>query len=150
MMSPCKHLDDTRPLGPKYRSGAWLRKFVGDRAGTIALEFGFVLPIFLTFVFGTVEIGRYMWSEHALNYAAEQASRYAIANPSVSNSDVQAYTLDQLMTVDQSTVTVTVANETINGIDYLTVTASLPYSTILPLVPLGAVTLTSVARVPVT
>ena len=75
------------------RSGArvnrWTRHCLFDRAGTAAIEFGMVLPVFLLFIFGTVEFGRFMWSEHALDYAAEQASRYALANPSASLTDVQ-------------------------------------------------------------
>ena len=86
-----------------------------------------VLPMFLLFIFGTVEIGRFMWSEHALDYAAEQASRYALANPSASLAEVQNFAEAQVMTVNDTDVNVSVVNETLDGIDYLKVTVSGTY-----------------------
>lgn len=127
----------------------WRRRFLGDRAGTAALDFGLVFPLFLFFVFGTIEVGRFMWSAHALDYAAEQASRFALANPSASHTDVQTYAESQVMTVNQSEVSVTVTDELLDGIDYLKVTVNHPFETLLPLVPLGPFNLTRVARVPV-
>ena len=136
-----------------FRSGARLnrrtRHCLSDRAGTAAIEFAIVLPVFLLFIFGTLEIGRFMWSEHALDYASEQASRYALANPSASLADIQSFAETQVMTVNDSEVTVLVVSETLDGIDYLKVTVTHLYKTLLPLVPFGPFTLTRVARIPV-
>lgn len=135
-------------LGCGVRFSRRVRGFFNNCAGNAAIEFGMAIPIFLLFVFGTVEVGRFMWSEHALNYAADQAARFALANPSASNNDVKTYAESQVMTVKGSEVTVTVANELLDGIDYLNVTVTYPFQTLLPYVPLGPYTLTRVSRIP--
>ena len=61
---------------------AWL-----DRAGAAAVTFALTLPPFLLLVYATIEVGRVMWTDHALAHAAAQATRYAIAHPTASNSD---------------------------------------------------------------
>ena len=121
---------------------------LADRAGMSAVEFGLALPVFLLFVFGTIEFGRVLWSQHALGYAAEQAARYALANPSATPTEIETYAEGQIMTVEKGAVTVTVAPETFDGIDYLTVTVAYPFEAILPLIPLGGLSLTGVARIP--
>ena len=135
-------------LGCSVRLSRWARGFLNNCAGIAAIEFGMVLPVFLVFMFGTIEVGRFMWSENALDYAADQAARYALANPSASNNDVKTYAESQVMTVKGSEVTVTVANELLDGIDYLNVTVTYPFQTLLPYVPLGPYTLTRVSRIP--
>jgi Flp pilus assembly protein TadG len=119
-----------------------------DNAGLAAVEFGMALPVFLLFVFGTIEFGRILWSKHALDYAAEQSTRYALANPDATTGEIQTYAEGQLMTVDRSAVTVTVVQENLNGIDYLSVTMAYPFQAILPFLPLGSFSLTGVSRIP--
>lgn len=136
--------------GWNVRVKHWARRCLTNCSGTAAIEFGLVLPVFLSLVFGTVEFGRFMWSGNALDYASEQASRYALAHPSASHSEVQTFAETQVMTVNNSEVTVTVTDETLDGIDYLKVTVTHPFETLLPLVPLGPFTLTRVSRIPVT
>jgi Flp pilus assembly protein TadG len=138
----------SKPYYCVVAASRWTRRCLVDRAGTAAVEFGMVIPVFLAMVFGTVEFARYMWSEHALDYAAEQASRYALANPSASNTDVKTYAENQVMTVNESKVTITVVDENLDGIEYLKVTVTHPFETLLPLVPFGPFTLTRVARIP--
>jgi len=124
-----------------------VRGFLKNCAGNAAIEFGMAIPVFLLFVFGTVEVGRFMWSENALDFAADQAARFALANPSASNNDVKTYAEGQVITVKGSEVTVTVSNELLDGINYLNVTVTYPFQTLLP-VPLGSYTLTRVSRIP--
>lgn len=133
------------------RAVRFIRRLGGalaDRGGIAAVEFGMVLPVFLLLIFGTIEFSRVLWSQHALGYAAEQAARYAIANPSATTEEVRTYAETQVMTVDKSAVTVTVAQESLDGIDYLTVTVAYPFQAILPFVPLGSLSLTGLSRVP--
>ena len=125
-----------------------LRGALADRGGIAAVEFGLALPVFLLFIFGTIEFSRVLWSQHALGYAAEQAARYAIANPSATTDEVRTYAETQVMTVDKSAVTVTVVQESLDGISYLTVTVAYPFQALLPFVPLGSLSLTGLSRIP--
>lgn len=45
------------------------------RDGIAAVEFALLAPVFLITLLGTIEIGRLMWTQNALNYAVQEASR---------------------------------------------------------------------------
>ena len=62
--------------------------------------------------------------------------------------EIQSYAQNQLMTVKKSAVTVTVAQENLDGIDYLTVRLAYPYQAMLPLLPFDSLSLTGISRIP--
>ncbi len=103
---PCRR-DREAPLGheqdearqcrpPWFGSPAALR----DRSGATAIEFALTLPVFLLFVFGLVEFSRVLWTNNALEYGAEQAARYALANPTASASELQTLAASQVPTLN--------------------------------------------------
>lgn len=143
-----KHPRNANPanIGQRFLRGA--RALLTNRDGLAAVEFGLALPVFLLMVYGTIEFGRLMWSDHALDYSAEQGVRYALANPLATNSQIKTYAESQLMTVDKSDVTVTVGPEVLDGITYLTVTVVYAFQAILPFVPFGSISLTGTSRIP--
>lgn len=130
----------TRPVGA-------VRRALASRDGVAAVEFAFAISVFIVFLMGVVEVGRALWTEHALDYAAEQATRYVLGNPDASNVDIQNYAESQLMTVDIGAVTVTVVDEVLDGISYLTVKVAYPFQASVAFVPLGSINLTGVSRI---
>ncbi len=54
-----------------------------NSAGTTALEYGLILPVFLLFLLGIMDLGRLMWVFMALNRATEAAARCAAVNSTV-------------------------------------------------------------------
>ena len=57
------------------------------RSGTTAVEFALVAPLFLMFLFGTVEFGRLLWTREALQQSAIAGARcMALAQGAVQNS----------------------------------------------------------------
>ena len=56
----------------------WWRAFVADRQGTSAAEFVLVLPLFLLFLFGLIDAGRYAWLLNQLEKGAQAGVRYAV------------------------------------------------------------------------
>ena len=56
-----------------------LRAFLRDRRGASAAEFALVLPLFLLFLLGTIDAGRYIWAVNE----AERRRRSASAGPSL-------------------------------------------------------------------
>lgn len=117
-----------------------------DRTGTAAITFAMGLPVLLLFMCGLIEFGRFMWTDHALAHAAGQATRYAIANPSASMSEIESYAASQLLSVDKNAASVTAVQESLDGIPYLTVTVAYPFQTMLPYIPLGSLSLTGISR----
>src|SRR6185437_1248015 len=47
----------------------------GDDAGSSAIEFALVFPVFILMVLGIFETGRALWTQSLLNYAVQTAAR---------------------------------------------------------------------------
>jgi len=64
-----------------------------DQRGTTAVEMALVLPSLLLFLLGTIEFGRAIWIQSALNYAVAQAARCASNNTTTcgSASEIAAF-----------------------------------------------------------
>lgn len=76
------------------------------RRGTTVVETALVLPVFLLFVLGLIELGHSMMVAHVLRSACRQAARIGSTEGN-STADVQAKTLQVLgSAVDTSKVTV--------------------------------------------
>ena len=58
----------------RHRGFARLR---GSQDGTTAIEMALLLPVFLSLLLGIEEFGRALWTQSALQYAVEAASRCA-------------------------------------------------------------------------
>lgn len=50
------------------------------------VEFALVLPVFLLLVFGIIDLGRMVWMENTLAFAAREGTRYAIVHGSYSSA----------------------------------------------------------------
>jgi hypothetical protein len=87
------------------RTFAW--RLGQDAGGTAAVEFGLIALPALMLLLGSMEVGRMMWTQSALNFATEEAARYASvtivahnAYPSVTacptSSQITAYAANAL------------------------------------------------------
>jgi Flp pilus assembly protein TadG len=65
-----------------------------SRGGATAIEMAFLLPVFLGFLLGIEEFGRALWTQTALQYAVEAASRCAAVSPG-NCTDVPSYAATQ-------------------------------------------------------
>ena len=100
--------------------------------GVTAVETALLLPVFLLFLLGICEFGRMLWTQSALQYAAEAAARCAVvssAGTCNSTSATQTYAAGKVigMTIPSSTFTVT---GSCSGT--ITVTASYDFDFIVP------------------
>ncbi len=76
---------------------AFRKRRRSNRLGTTIVETALVLPIFLLFVFGLVELGRAMFVQHVLNSACRTAARIGSTEGN-STASVKARTLQVLGT----------------------------------------------------
>ena len=66
-----------------------LRRFLSHSDdGQSMIEFALILPLFLLIVTGVFDVGRAVWQENTLAYAAREGTRYAIVHGSASDSPV--------------------------------------------------------------
>lgn len=77
----------------------WKRKTISRRRGVAAMEFAFVAPAFLLFVFGLVELVRMLMLQQALTNAAREGCRKAVMATTVSSSDVDTAVRDYLQSI---------------------------------------------------
>lgn len=65
--------------------------------GTIAIEYGLILPVLLLLTLGIMDIGRLLWTYITLTRAAEAAARCAAVNTTLcgTSSAVQDYAVQQ-------------------------------------------------------
>jgi Flp pilus assembly protein TadG len=69
-----------------------VRALAGSRSGNTALEFAFIAPAMLMFIFGIAEVGRVLWMQNALDYSVVDAARCLSNSPSTCASASQAQT----------------------------------------------------------
>jgi Flp pilus assembly protein TadG len=57
-----------------------LRRLAGETRGSTAVEFGLLAPALMLVLVGTIEFGRLLWTQSALNYGVQEAARCASVN----------------------------------------------------------------------
>lgn len=118
-----------------------------DRHGSLALEFGLVLPFVIVMLVGILDVGRLMGDQHALDRGVEVAARYAVVNSSSASTGTITTQFDQAVQPllgSCATCTVSVSfNPSYQPGATVTVTASYPWTPTLPLMLLSATTLSS-------
>jgi Flp pilus assembly protein TadG len=67
-----------------------VRALAGSRSGNAAVEFAFIAPAMLMFIFGVAEVGRVLWMQNALDYSVVEAARCLSNSPSTCGSASQA------------------------------------------------------------
>jgi TadE-like protein len=64
---------------------SFLRTFLRDRSGGPAAEFALVLPIALVFMFGIIDVGRFMWAYNQAEKATQMGARFAVTTDPVAS-----------------------------------------------------------------
>lgn len=80
-------------------------------AGTVAIEMAFLLPAFLLFLYGILELSHYAFTEIALGDAARLGARYAMVRGATSSapataSSIASYVKGEIGLVNPNDVTV--------------------------------------------
>ena len=55
-----------------------MRGFIHDRRGASAAEFALVLPLLMLFLFGIIDVGRWMWTYNQAEKATQMGARMAV------------------------------------------------------------------------
>jgi Flp pilus assembly protein TadG len=103
---------------------------VGNR-GAAAVEFAFIGPPLILMLFGSIECGRMLGTLSALQYAVEQAARYAVVSCSTTcatTAQIQSCAVSAAYGQSLSTSVFSVATPSCGT----QVSASLPYMTAKP------------------
>jgi Flp pilus assembly protein TadG len=104
------------------------------RRGAAAVEFALVLPVCFLLLIGMIEFGRMLMVQQILTNASREGARKAVLDGSTAsdvNSTVISYLGGASITITTSNITINPTNPaTANGGDPITVTISVPFSTV--------------------
>lgn len=60
-----------------------IRRLIGDRSGGSAAEFALVLPALLVVIFGTIDVGRWLWVYNEAEKATQVGARMAVVTNTI-------------------------------------------------------------------
>ncbi len=133
--------------------GARLRRLCARvaacRLGSVAIEFAVLLPVFFALIYGLFEFSRIAWTQSTLEYAVEEAARYAMINPEASETEISAVANDNATGLDVALIEFGVSFDTLGGGEFVTVDGSYTFVPIVKLVGLGEYNITSTVRMPI-
>jgi hypothetical protein len=73
------------------------------RNGTVAIEYGLILPVMLLFTLGIMDTGRLLWTYITLTRATEAAARCGAVNNTTTCPSIPAYAVDQAWGINDVT-----------------------------------------------
>lgn len=125
-----------------------LSRFIREASGASAVEFALVLPIFATFLFGTIQTGMALYKANTVQFALEQTARRVMVNQAMTQSQVQAYFNGELDDIISENVTVSYAVNSTGDVPIASFAASYTHEFVIPFVPTFEVTFDAAAEVP--
>jgi Flp pilus assembly protein TadG len=120
-------------------------RFIRNRGGSVAVDFAMIAAPLFILVFGTMEVGRMLWYQNALNYSVDEAARCASIDVNNCNTSdqIRNYAANRSGAGFPSGVFSTSTQSCGNRI-----TATYPMSLNIPLLPIS-VTLTAQSCYPI-
>lgn len=64
-----------------------VRKLLSHTGGASAAEFGIVLPLFILFLLGIIDVGRWLWTYNHLEKATQMGARMAVVTNAASGTE---------------------------------------------------------------
>ena len=114
--------------------------------GSVAVEYGIILPVFLMLVLGLIDTGRLLWTQTTLDRAAEAAARCGAIDAAAcgTGTQLQQYAAGQALGLAIEPGAFSVAVQSC-GVE---VTAQYPFTLLVPWIARDELTLTAKACYP--
>ncbi len=90
-------------------------KWLQDQRGVTAVEFALISPVLIALIFGTFELGRFMFSNNAMEAAVAKAGRMWMIDPAISEGDVKQAYCERAFLTDCTRTRFTVTTQSIDG-----------------------------------
>lgn len=126
-----------------------LRRLRDDCRGVAAVEFALMAPVFLGLVIGVIEFGRAAYTQGVVSFAAEEATRYAVVNYSITEEEVRDLTEDCLLGINRDHINAIVVTGPIDPVDNtrtISVQVSYDFQFLLPYMPDGVIAISGTSR----
>lgn len=113
-------------------SFAFNRRRLG-RSGTTALEFGLLAGVFFALLMAGMDLGRYYLTLHSLHTLLGKAMRAALIDPQLTGCSAPVSGLSAATPfLDPAKLTLCVSQSVASGMTTITVTATYPFTFLLP------------------
>lgn len=122
----------------------FLRALISDKRGVAALEFAFAAPVVMFMVYGVVEFGRAAYTQSALAFATEEATRFATVNYNATTDQLKQVASDRIIGINKAKIASIKVDQTLNVDDQtklVTVSVSYNHEFLLPIFDIDGVTL---------
>lgn len=73
-----------------------LKSYLREGTGNAAIESAIILPLFLLFIFGILQLGYIMWGYISLEYALSYTARYAFVHPTSTGAQLKNYAASKI------------------------------------------------------
>ncbi len=127
-----------------------LRCLGANQRGIAAVEFAYVFPVMLVFVIGIIECGRIVWTNYSLQTAVEDTARYVLANQKATDTQISTFASGRLDLLNPADLTISVARDTVTGVNFVSVSAVYSFTVAANIVPLGSFSLIGRSRIALT
>lgn len=127
---------------------AFIRRLSGAQGGASAVEFAMVLPIFVTMVLGTIQMGIVYYQAGTVQFALEETARKVMINPNMTLSQIETSIEQRLEVLTSQQVSVTYSVDTSGAIRIARVNARFTIDVVIPFVPGFAVPFDAETRIP--
>lgn len=114
-----------------------------DNSASTTVDFAFALPVLLTIMLGTFQLGQYLHASGAMRHALGEGIRYAKVHTSADSSTIKSEVLSEMAVLDpKNVVGFSFVRGTTNGVDYATIAIRYKLEAMMPLVPVPDITIT--------
>jgi Flp pilus assembly protein TadG len=113
------------------------------------VEFGFTGPALIILILGVIEIGRLAYTQAALSYAAQEATRFAVVREGeVTPADIETFAAAQLLGLNTNLAVFTASApvSAATNTSLVTVQVTYPFTFLLPIPSLNTITLAAESR----
>ena len=120
---------------------------IGGERGSVAVEYGIILPVLLMLTLGIIDTGRLIWTQTTLDRAVETAARCGAVNAidCGTASQLQSYAVGEAYGLTIQASDFTVSTEACG----VQVAVSYPFNVVIPWVDVATLTLKATACYPV-
>jgi Flp pilus assembly protein TadG len=119
------------------------------RAGTTSVEFAIISTILMLVTFGVIEFGRGLNVRNQLSLAADYGARKILIDTQISDGSIESEIRSAFTASAPTLLQVTLGTETVDGLQFRTVTLSYPFTLLIPGVLSKAIDLRVARRAPV-
>ena len=99
--------------------------------GGPAIEFAIIAPVFISVCLGVISLGYAFQVRNEMAHAVDAGIRKVMMNPAITDADLETAIKDAFQESDPDSLTVTLTNSTIGGVDYRSIALSYPFTRIV-------------------